>query len=78
MFWEMARALIELPELSIASTGSKIRTPADLTAILKRPEYRVLWTADAAQYLPKEMAVELITSAYVVPLTAQDQQQQNK
>lgn len=68
MFWEMARALIDLPELRIATHGSNIRSAQDLTRVLKRPEYRVLWTADAPQHLPKEVATELILSAYVVPL----------
>ena len=68
MFWEMARALIDLPELRIASHGSNIRTAQDLTRVLKRPEFRVLWTADAPQYLPKEVATELILSAYVAPM----------
>jgi hypothetical protein len=68
MFWEMARALLELPELSAASSGCKIRGAQDLTAVLKRPEYRVLWLADAAQHLPKEIATDLVTSAYVVPV----------
>lgn len=67
MFWEMARALIELPELSLASHDSKIRTAADLTKVLLRPEYRILWIPEAAQFLPKEVATELIRSAYVVP-----------
>ncbi len=67
MFWEMARALIELPELSLASHDSRIRTALDLTRVLVRPEYKVLWIAEAAQILPKEVATELIRSAYVVP-----------
>lgn len=67
MFWEMARALIELPELSLASHDSKIRTAGDLTRVLLRPEYRILWIPEAAQFLPKEVATELIRSAYVVP-----------
>ena len=68
MFWEMARALLELPELSMASSQSKIRTAKDLTAVLKRPEFRVLWLEDAAQHLPAIVTTELIKSAYVVPV----------
>lgn len=68
MFWEMTRALIDLPELRIASHGSSVRTAEDLTRLLKRPEFRVLWTPDAPQYLPKEVATELILSAYVAPM----------
>lgn len=67
MFWEMARALIELPELSLASHDSRIRSATDLTRVLVRPEYKVLWISEAAQFLPKEVATELIRSAYVVP-----------
>jgi hypothetical protein len=70
MFWEMARALIELPELSLASHESKIRCAADLTKLLQRPEYRILWIAEAAQFLPKDVATELIRSAYVPPETS--------
>ncbi len=62
-FWEMARALIDFPEISMAcKTG--IRNAQDLTSALKRPEFRVLWTSEAAEYLTKEMATELIRSAY--------------
>lgn len=68
MFWEMARALIDLPELRIASHGSSVRCAEDLTRVLKRPEFRVMWTSDAPQYLPKEVATELILSAYVAPM----------
>lgn len=67
MFWEMARAILELPELGTASSNCKIRGAADLTAVLKRPEFRVLWLQDGAQYLPKEIATDLITAAYVPP-----------
>lgn len=67
MFWEMARSLIELPELSLASHESKIRCAADLTKLLQRPEYRILWIAEAAHFLPKDVATELIRSAYVPP-----------
>lgn len=67
MFWEMARALIDLPELSLASPNSRIRTVMDLTKVLQRPEYRILWIAEAAQFLPKTMATQLICAAYVAP-----------
>ena len=67
VFWEMARALIELPPLSALCEQSCIRSAHDLTAVLRRPEFRVLWLSDAPQYLPKEVASELIRSAYVTP-----------
>ena len=45
-------------------TADYIRNAKDLAGALKRPEYRVLWTPDAPEYLPKEAASELITAAY--------------
>ncbi|KAJ1399914.1 hypothetical protein B484DRAFT_483966, partial [Ochromonadaceae sp. CCMP2298] len=51
MFWEMARAIIELPDLSVACQNSRVCSSEDLTTVLQRPEYRVLWTSDAPQYL---------------------------
>lgn len=101
-FWEMIRAVIELPELcnTLCATSSpapstssssgghvaggvgvgvggagggpamqilSIRNPRDLAAILKRPEYRLLWTADAAEHLPKDVTCALVASAYVIP-----------
>lgn len=65
VFWEMARALIELPEVSLAcKTG--IKNPIDLANTLKRPEYRVLWTKDAPDCLPKDITTELIRAAYIL------------
>lgn len=62
-FWEMARALIDFPEISLAcKTG--IRTANDLTTALKRPEFRILWSPEAAEYLTKDMSVDLIKAAY--------------
>jgi hypothetical protein len=63
IFWEMAKALIELPEVSLAvKTG--IKNPNELASALKRNEYRVLWTKEAAEILPKDITIELIRSAY--------------
>jgi hypothetical protein len=74
VFWEMARAVLELPELSQhCKTG--IRNSTDLAAVLKRPEHRVLWTPEAPEYMPKDVATELIRSAYVVTGGTQGQQQ---
>lgn len=61
----MARALMEHQQLSEACT-SGIKTAKDLTTILKRPEYRVMWTSGAPHCLPKEVAAELIESAHIV------------
>jgi hypothetical protein len=67
MFWEMTRALIELPEYCKLCPDSAIRTVEDLIDVLKRPEYRVLWIPQASQYLPKDMSSELLRYAYVIP-----------
>lgn len=64
IFWEMARALIELPEISMV-VQSGIRNTAELSAMLKKPEFRILWTHEAPEYLPKAMAVDLIRAAFV-------------
>jgi hypothetical protein len=69
VFWEMARAIMELPELASKCT-CEIRDSKDLAAMLKRPEFRVLWTAEAPDILPKDAAAELIMAAYVQPQTA--------
>jgi hypothetical protein len=79
IFWEMARTLLDLPELFPASGGTStngdapsnkttIRTMSDLTNILKRSEYRIMWQADAPNYIPKEVATELLKAAYVSPV----------
>lgn len=64
MFWEMAKAIIELPEISHFSNSS-IKNAKDLAMILKKPEYKILWTAVAADILPRQAAAELVTAAYV-------------
>ena len=64
IFWEMAKALIELPEISIAcKTG--IKNATELCNALKRPEYKVLWTKDAPDLLPKEIAAELLKATFL-------------
>jgi hypothetical protein len=63
IFWEMARAIIELPEIS-EYCNSAIKNSKDLAALLKRPEFKILWTAEAADILPKHAASELVTAAY--------------
>lgn len=65
VFWEMAKALIELPEISRACRRGSIRNEEELTLALKKPEYRVLWTIDGPDILPKTAASELIRAAYV-------------
>ena len=64
IFWEMSRAIMDHPELA-AKCKSGIRNARDLAAILKRPENRVLWIAEAPDLLPKEAASEIITFCYL-------------
>lgn len=66
MFWEMARAIMELPGLS-NNINSGIRCTDDLTEVLKRPEHRLFWIPKAPEFLPKSVASELIATAYVLP-----------
>lgn len=63
-FWEMAKAIMELPKLS-EHCDSAIRNSKDLAAILKRAEFKFLWSADAPDLLPKDAASELVSAAYV-------------
>jgi hypothetical protein len=65
IFWEMARALIELPEISAACKCS-IRNASDLTIFLKKPECTVFWTMDGPDILPKDMAADFVRHAYVL------------
>ena len=64
IFWEMAKAIMELPRLS-EYCDSVIRNSKDLAAILKRTEFKFLWSADAPDLLPKDAASELVSAAYV-------------
>ena len=66
-FWEMSRAIIELPEIS-EHCKSGVRSSKDLIFLLKNPEFKVLWTAEAADILPKQAAADLVTAAYVPTL----------
>jgi hypothetical protein len=63
VFWEMAKAIMELPRLS-EYCDSVIRNSKDLAAILKRTEFKFLWSADAPDLLPKDAASELVSAAY--------------
>lgn len=64
MFWEMCRAVMELPKLA-EHCEAPICNSKDLAAYMKRQEFRVLWTPDAPEILPKDAATELIAAAYV-------------
>jgi hypothetical protein len=68
MFWEMAKALIELPEITRACKGI-IRSVHDLTSMMKRAEFRVLWTPEAADIFPPTAAADLIRYAYAPAAT---------
>jgi hypothetical protein len=63
VFWEMARSIIDLPQLA-GKLKCPIKSSKDLAGYLKRPEYKVLWSIEAPNYLPKDAATELLTSAY--------------
>lgn len=66
IFWEMIRTLIELPQIaSHCKTG--IRNTRDLVSILKKTENRILFTVDGPECLPKDAALELLASAFVIP-----------
>ena len=64
IFWEMAKAIMEMPKLS-EQCDPVIRNSKDLASILKRTEFRFLWSPDAPDLLPKDAASELISAAYV-------------
>lgn len=63
IFWEMARAIIDLPEISKVCKGT-IRTVQDLVSMLKRAEFRVLWTPEAANIFPSAASADLIRFAF--------------
>ena len=64
IFWEMTKTIIELPEISEYCNCS-LRNASDLSSLLRRPEFKILWTADAADILPKHTASDLVTAAYM-------------
>ena len=66
IFWEMIKAIVELPQLSALCKNSVIKTPRDITNVLKRIENRYLWISDAPLCLPAQIAGELIAAAYVI------------
>ncbi len=65
VFWEMIRAVIELPQL-IVNCKSSIKSIRDIATVLKRTENRYLWTTDGSVWLPPQVAADLISSAYVI------------
>jgi hypothetical protein len=65
IFWEMAKAIMELPTL-LEHSRSTILNSRDLAVMLKRIEYKFLWTSDALDFLPKDAAMELVSAAYMI------------
>jgi hypothetical protein len=65
VFWEMVRVMIELEEFRGMLKGP-LASMESVTAIVIRKENSLLWTADAAQYIPKECATVLMTESYLV------------
>jgi hypothetical protein len=63
IFWEMVRAIIELPDLA-SHMKSNLKKTEELSRILKRPEYSLLWTISNSACLPKDILVDLVASAY--------------
>ncbi len=59
----MVRSLISLPRLNSACKVG-FKSLKDLSNLIKRTEFKVLWTTDAAANLPKEVLAELTTHAF--------------
>ena len=64
IFWEMTKAIIELPEITEFCSMS-IKTSKDLAILLRKTEYKVLWTSEGADIIPKQTAADLVRAAYV-------------
>ena len=62
-FWEMVRSIIELPTLAQHCHG-RVCNQDDITTVLKKPEFKVLWPNSVPNFLPKRCALELIEVAY--------------
>lgn len=66
LFWEMIKALVELPSLRqawIALGGIPLTEMANL---LKKNEHKVLWLNEATDCLPRELLSDLVKHAYVI------------
>lgn len=64
IFWEMIKAIIDLPEIT-EFCRTAIKSSKDLATLLKKTEYRVLWTSEGADIIPKQIAADLVRAAYV-------------
>ena len=67
MFWEMVQSLVELPLLleHLVDGPNGPITVDMLVGLLRRPEYRDLWTDDGHDCLPKGCACTLLKAAYM-------------
>ena len=72
LFWEMARAVVSLPQLAAYCKG-RVRNSAELSAFLLRKENKCIWYPEAPlDFLPKDDALTLIRKAYCLPLFFSD------
>lgn len=66
-FWEMLKAILELPPLQSQCKG-RIRSPQHIVDILVRHEFRCLWSYQANKklpgFLPKKYALQLTQHAF--------------
>jgi hypothetical protein len=65
LFWEMARAIMELPKLS-EHCHAIITNSMSLAALLKKTEYRFLFSENSTNILPRDAAIDLVAAAYVI------------
>lgn len=63
LFWEMVRAIMELPKLS-EHCHAIITNSMSLAALLKKTEYRFLFSENSANILPRDAAIDLVAAAY--------------
>jgi hypothetical protein len=63
IFWEMFSVLTEYAEYA-EYMKSGPSSPNEIGKLLKRPEFRVLWINEGIDFIPKEVATDLLVSAY--------------
>ena len=68
LFWEMARAIVLLPQLAHYCKGS-VKNSSELCAFLVKKENKCLWYPEVSlDFLPKDDAIDLVRRAYALPL----------
>jgi len=68
LFWEMARAIVLLPQLALYCKGS-VKNSSELCAFLVKKENKCLWYPEVSlDFLPKDDAIDLVRRAYALPL----------